>query len=160
MAMTEISPPIRVEGERRGEVSALTVSGVLDSATYRGLRDAIIKAALDEPRAVIVDVNKLSVPSASAWAVFTSARWHVSTWPDVPVLLVCGNQWSRRTIAAAGVTRYVPVYPSYEAALDAVRGQSLQIRRRARADLRPPGTASAVPARCSPTGSRSGRRVS
>ncbi|BCI84847.1 hypothetical protein NIIDMKKI_00530 [Mycobacterium kansasii] len=62
---------------------------MLDSLTYRELRDAVIKAALEEPRAVIVDANRLSVPSASAWSVFTSARWHVSSWPDVPILLAC-----------------------------------------------------------------------
>ena len=56
----------------------LTVRGTLDSITYRSLRDQIIKAALDEPKAVIVDVTHLGVPAESAWVVFTSARWHVA----------------------------------------------------------------------------------
>ncbi|HWF30465.1 MAG TPA: STAS domain-containing protein [Mycobacterium sp.] len=131
----EFSPSVRVEVERRDDVVFVTVTGVLDSMTYRSLRDAIIKAALDEPRAVIVDVNKLSVPSESAWSVFTSARWHVSIWPDVPILLVCELQRSLRAITANGVSRYVPVHPTQQSALDTVRGQSSPIRRRARTQL-------------------------
>ena len=113
----------------------MTAGGVLDSATYRLLRDAIIKAALDEPRAVIVDVDDLSVPSESAWSVFTSARWHVSTWPDVPILLVCSHPQRRRAIARCGVARYVPVHPTHESALDAAADRRLHGRRRARNQL-------------------------
>jgi anti-anti-sigma factor len=131
----ESRPSIRVDVERHHDVSFLTVTGVLDATTYRGLRDAILKAALDEPRAVIVDVNKLSVPSDSAWSVFTSARWHVSTWPDVPILLVCVLQQSVRAIKARGVSRYVPVYPTRESALHAAADRSLLVRRRARTQL-------------------------
>lgn len=112
----------------------LTVEGVLDSTTYLRLRDAVIKAALDEPSAVIVDVNGLDVPTASAWSVFTSARWHVSTWPDVPILLVCARAVSR-DIARAGVARYVPVHATFQAALCAVRSGARRLRRRARAEL-------------------------
>ncbi|MDD4867780.1 MAG: sulfate transporter, partial [Mycobacterium sp.] len=66
---------------------------------------------------------------------FTSARWHVSTWPDVPILLVCADPRTRRVISRVGVPRYVPVHPSVESALGAVRGRALQVRRRARAEL-------------------------
>ncbi|MEB3982122.1 sulfate transporter [Mycobacterium sp. 663a-19] len=133
--MTDIGPSIHVAVERRHDVTFVTVTGELDASTYRGLRDAIIKAALDEPRAVIVDVNQLFVPSDSAWSVFTSARWHVSTWPDVPILLVCEPGRSLRAITARGVSRYVPVYPTRGCALDAANDRSLPIRRRARAQL-------------------------
>lgn len=131
----EFAEPIRVDVERRDDVAFVTVTGVLDGITYRVLRDAIIKAALEEPRGVIVDVNKLSVPAESAWSVFTSARWHVSIWPDIPILLVCELQRSLRAITANGVSRYVPVHLTRQSALDAVRDQSLPIRRRARTQL-------------------------
>jgi anti-anti-sigma factor len=112
----------------------LTVDGVLDSSTYLSLRDAVIKAALDQPRAVLVDVNGLDVPASSAWSVFTSARWHVSTWPDVPIVLICGHAGCRRTIQRSGVTRYVPVHPTIDAALAAVTGGG-HARLRARVEL-------------------------
>ncbi|QLL07175.1 STAS domain-containing protein [Mycobacterium vicinigordonae] len=132
--MTETSRHIRVEVERQHEVTFLTAEGVLDGYTYRSFRDTLIKAALDEPRVVIVDVNSLSAPAPTAWSVFTSARWHVSVWPDVPILLVCNNTRCRRVLAN-GVARYVPVHPTREAALDAVHDLTLYGRRRARAQL-------------------------
>jgi anti-anti-sigma factor len=135
MSVAESNPSVQVDVARHDDVSVLTADGVLDSSTYRGLRDTVIKVALDEPRAVIVDVNGLSVPSDSAWSVFTSARWHVSTWPDVPILLVCAQPQVRRAITICGVARYVPVHPTRESALDAARGQSLRVRRRARTQL-------------------------
>jgi rhodanese-related sulfurtransferase len=95
----------------------LTVDGVLDSRTYLQLRNRIIEKALDEPRAVLVDVNALRVPASRLWKVFTSARWHVSIWPDVPIILICAHPGRQRIIARSGVTRYVPVQASVEAAL-------------------------------------------
>jgi hypothetical protein len=114
----------------------LTARGTLDSSTYRPLRDGIIKAALDEPKAVIVDVTGLDVPAESAWVVFTSARWHVAKWPEVPIILACEHAGGRSAITRNGVARYVPVYPSVRAALDAAScAKSPVVRRRARAQL-------------------------
>lgn len=133
--MSDSRSAILVEVERQNGAAVLTADGVLDSTTYHSLRDTVIKAALDEPRAVIVDVNHLSVPSPSAWSVFTSARWHVSTWPDVPIMLACENIKRHTTISKSGVTRYVPVHESRAAALNAVDELALHGRRRARAAL-------------------------
>lgn len=139
--VTEPLPAIRIDAEAQQDVPILVVAGLLDSSTYRSVRDTVIKAALDEPPAVIVDVDRLSVPTASAWAVFTSARWHVSIWPDVPILLVCAQPGARRSIIAGGVARYVPVHPTRASALSAVRSRSLQVRSRARTELpRSPGS--------------------
>ncbi|OBJ78671.1 STAS domain-containing protein [Mycobacterium colombiense] len=133
--MNDLNSTVRIRAETHEDVPTLVVEGLLDSSTYRTLRDAVIKAAIDEPRAVIVDINRLHAPSASAWTVFTSARWHVSIWPDVPILLVCAEPRVQREIAKAGVTRYVPVHSALERALNAARGQTLQVRRRARTEL-------------------------
>jgi hypothetical protein len=112
------------------------VDGVLDGSTYRDLRDAVIKAALDEPRAVIVDVTDLQVSAESAWCVFTSARWHISVWPDVPLLLVCRNAAGRDAIRRNGIARYVPLYATLDSAQVAARsGDLTPQRRRARAQL-------------------------
>ena len=88
----------------------LTVTGRLDATTYLLLRDTIIKAALDEPEAVIVDISGLEICTESALAVFTSARWQVSRWPEVPIVLVSGHYAIRRAIVRNGVARYVPVH--------------------------------------------------
>jgi hypothetical protein len=113
----------------------LTVEGTLDSTTYRTLRDHIIKAALDEPAAVLVEASELRVPAESAWAVFTSARWHVSSWPEVPIMIICHGPANRSALARNGVTRYVPVLECVEAAVDSLATYAQRHRRRARAGL-------------------------
>ncbi len=105
-----------------GTASLLTADGVLDGIRYLQLRNRIIEAALDVPRAVLVDVNALHVPASSSWKVFSSARWHVSTWPDVPIILICAHPERRKAIAWSGVTRYVPAHATVEAALGSLTG--------------------------------------
>jgi hypothetical protein len=126
---------LRVDVEALERVSLVVASGTLDSSTYRELRNMIVKAALDEPDAVIVDVSQLEVPSPSALAVFTSARWHVTTWPDVPILLACSRDDLRSAIRTRGITRYVPAYSTVNAALESVSQIRTTIRRRARVEL-------------------------
>jgi anti-anti-sigma factor len=123
-----------VSEDTAGTFCLLAVDGVLDSSTYLKLRDAIIKAALEEPEAVLVDVTALDVPASSAWSVFTSARWHVSTWPNVPIVLVCRHIGRRRAVERTGVTRYVPVHATVEGALAAIT-EGRRARRRARTEL-------------------------
>ncbi|HZA09789.1 STAS domain-containing protein [Mycobacterium sp.] len=114
----------------------LVAQGVLDSATYLGLRDRIIKAALDDARAVIIDVTELGIPAESALAVFTSARWHVGQWSNVPIALVCSTRSGRHAIGRNGITRYVPVYPTVGTALDELSHDDRRLlRRRARTKL-------------------------
>jgi hypothetical protein len=116
--------------------TVLAARGVLDTTTYLALRDTIIKVALDEPPAVIVDVGELVVPAPSAWVVFTSAQWHVGRWPEVPIMLVCQHEAGRDAIARNGVARYVPVYPTIPAAIESLSHSAPQrYRRRARANL-------------------------
>lgn len=118
------------------ESCLLIVDGVLDSSTYLSLRDRIIKAALDEPPVLIVDVTGLRVPAESAWAVFTSARWHIGQWPDIPLALVCAHARGRESIVHNGVVRYVPVYETVAEAITDLAAQSPpRYRRRARVDL-------------------------
>lgn len=117
------------------EACVVEVSGVLDSVTYLEMRDTVIKAAMDQPRVVLVEVTSLAVPAPTAWSVFTSARWHVCTWPDVPILLVCAREDGRAAIRRNGVARYVPVYPSVETALSRLNHRVKDLKRRISAEL-------------------------
>lgn len=127
---------LHIAGRAHGAVAVLSVDGVLDSDTYRPLRDSIIKAALDEPAAVIVDVTWLDIPALSACTAFTSARLQVSQWPDVPVLLVCSDDGRRERLRQSGIADRLPIHRDVDSASDAVgtaaRGR---VRRRARLEL-------------------------
>jgi anti-anti-sigma regulatory factor len=114
--------------------AVLIPHGILDSSTYRSLRDTVIEAALEEPRAVIIDVGQLAVPAETAWMVFASARWHVAVWPNTPILLVCEQPESRSALCRSGVSRRVPVCQTIDAALATLRPFGV-VRHRARADL-------------------------
>lgn len=133
--MARAGRSVVVAVERRGDAAVLFAEGVLDSSTYSSLRDSVIKAALDEPQAVIIDVNGLVVPSPSAWSAFTSARWHVKVWPDVPIMLIAGDLRERQAIAGCGVTQFVPVHPTCHAALRAADDFGRHSRSRERAEL-------------------------
>ncbi len=131
---------LTVSADTAGEACLLRARGTLDSSTYLEMRDSVIKAALDEPQAVLVDVSGLAVPVPSGWSVFTSARWHVSTWPDIPVLLICPEPDAAARITHTGVTRYVPVHPDVDSALASLVTDKPP-RRRVRLEL-PPLTSS------------------
>ncbi|MGY4648744.1 STAS domain-containing protein [Mycobacterium sp. URHB0021] len=132
----EAPSPLTVTASTEAGATVLAADGVLDSTTYMTLRDAIIKAALAQPCAVIVDVTGLAVPAPSAWAVFTSARWHVGRWPEVPIMLVCAHAAGREAVRRNGITRYVPIYAETDRAVKALSEQDAPpSRRRARARL-------------------------
>ena len=75
--------------------------------------------------------------------MFTSARWLVSVWPDVPVLLACQSTLKRDAVRRAGITRYVPVYSTVSQAAELLPPVAGRSRRRARAEL--PATPASVP---------------
>jgi hypothetical protein len=122
--------------------TTLEIEGVLDGTTYRTVRDAVVKAALDVPPLIVVDVTSLQAPSPSAWSVFTSARWLVGDWPDIPIGLVCSHAFGRRALARNGIARYLPIYGNVAAALDALAAEPRPHRRRVRQVW--PASASAV----------------
>src|ERR1700712_1927893 len=117
--------------------TVLRLSGVLDARTYQQVRDWVIKAAIDETRAVIVDINSLEVRDDHSWAVFTSARWHVQQWPAVPIALVSSDPGVRKCLADRSVARYVPVYATLAAASIAIGSGHCRYRHRAREDFGP-----------------------
>jgi hypothetical protein len=127
---------IRIVGSTVADARVLTLDGLLDGTTYVPLRDAIVKTALDEPLGVIVDVNGLTVRDDPAWAVFTSARWQIAEWPDIPIGLVCALDHVQNTLHRNGITRYVPVFPTLECAITELPADGLRrYRRRVRAEL-------------------------
>lgn len=137
-------PDSSLQIERRwllGGTVVLEPAGTLDSASYVAFRDSIVKESVSEPRSIVVNVDRLKVPAESAWAVFTSARWHISTWPDVPMSIVASDPQVRATIARNGISRYVPCYSNVEAALADPRRTAH--RRRATVQL-PNGVAAGV----------------
>lgn len=121
----------------RRDATVVRLSGVLDARTYQQVRDTITKAAVDSEGAVIIDIDDLYVRDDLSWAVFTSARWLVQQWPDIPMPLVAADRTTRKRLRDNGITRYVPVYATVDAANAAIAGHTHRFRRRARAHFGP-----------------------
>jgi hypothetical protein len=129
---------LRIRATTEADARLLTLGGVLDGVTYIPLRDAIVKAALDEPLAVIIDVTALTVREEPVWSVFTSARWQIAEWPDVPIGLVCAHDHGQTALRRNGITRYVPAYRALRSAITELLDDGVRRdRRRARASLPP-----------------------
>jgi hypothetical protein len=108
---------LTIDATKVAGACVLSVSGVLDGTTYVPLRDAIKKAALDRPRAVIVDIARLVVVGESAWAVFPAPRWCITDGPDVAMALVSNNIDSHDALCRNGIDRYVRAYLTVGAAI-------------------------------------------
>ena len=132
MSPPERRGPLWIDTSFEADRVVLRMGGVLDATTYHAARDAIVKCALDDPEFIVVDVSALEVPSPSAWSVFTSARWLIKQWPDVPLALVCGHAQGRRAIARNGIIRYIPLHGSVAAAAEGQRDRVTAPRRRVR----------------------------
>jgi hypothetical protein len=127
---------LRISASAVADARVLTIDGLLDDTTYVPLREAVVKAALDEPRAVIIDVNGLTVRDDPAWAVFTSAHWQVAEWPDTPIGLVCAHAQGQNALRRNGITRHVPAYPTMQCAITELPAdERRRYRRRVRAAL-------------------------
>jgi anti-anti-sigma factor len=112
--------PLRVD--QRDLVGAAVVEphGVLDAESYGGLRNALVKTAIDEPRAVIVDLDELAVPDSTALSLFSSVSSQIAQWPGVPLLVVATRPEQQGLLSGYRLARYVPVYPSVMAAVGAI----------------------------------------
>src|SRR6201995_6063002 len=99
-----------------GKVRVLTLVGALNATTYAPIRDTIVRAALDEPDSVVIDVTELSVREDPAWAVFTSARWQIAEWANVPLAIACAHSQARNAPLGAAIARYVPMSTTLESA--------------------------------------------
>ncbi|WP_431901564.1 ATP-binding protein [Amycolatopsis thermoflava] len=119
---------------RQREVAGCTVvdlAGRLNARTYGELRDNLIKLTLDQPRALIAQVDDLDIAAEPALAVFSAVRMRTDEWPSVPVLLVAHDPERHRMIAGSAIRRFIPVHTSLNAAIEAVAEPPPRRRRNA-----------------------------
>jgi hypothetical protein len=121
-----------------GDSRVLTVYGVLDATTQIRVRDAVLNAALDDYRALIIDVTRLAVATPSAWSVFTAARSHIAQRSDISMALVCGTIKGQKALRRNGIGRDIPVYWRVQDAVDALPDDvEHAYRRRVQAEVSP-----------------------
>jgi anti-anti-sigma regulatory factor len=134
-AIAESPSSLAVATRTDQSVVVLTVEGVLDNSSSAALRDIIVKATLDEPSAVLVNVTALRVPAESTWSSFIGVRWQVHTRPGVPIVLVCADRAARETITRSEVARFMSVYATEKSAMKALDRLTGRTVRHADAEL-------------------------
>jgi anti-anti-sigma regulatory factor len=134
-AVAESPGSLVVATRTEQSVVVLTVEGVLDNSSSAALRDITMKATLDKPSAVIVNVSALRVPAESAWSTFIGVRWHGRTRPEVLIILVCADRATRDAINRSEVARFMPVYATEKGAMKALTRLTRRTLRHADAQL-------------------------
>ena len=94
--------------------------GTLNARSYARLRDTLVKAAADAPRAVIVDLDRMSAPSPLALSLFPRVASAIAVWPGIQLILIAADDARHRVLAEYRMRRYVAVQRSLEAAVAAI----------------------------------------
>ncbi|NIH81994.1 ATP-binding protein [Amycolatopsis viridis] len=111
---------VSIRPRQAGGCTIAGLTGRLDGRSYGELRDGLIRLTLDQPRALIAEVDGLEITSEPALTVFSAVRTRTNSWPGVPVLLVARDRERRAMITASAVHRFVPLHSCVEAAVGAV----------------------------------------
>lgn len=112
--------PLRVEVATHLGACVCRPVGVLDATTYGQLRDTLLKAAMEQPSAVLVDMAELTVSAVFSLTVFSTVWMRVCEWPGVPIGLLVEDPVRRQSLARSPMGHFVPVHPDLDTAVRAV----------------------------------------
>jgi hypothetical protein len=115
-----MDPEFNVYWWRHCGAVVVVPEGLLDALTYGRLRDTMVKAAADEPRAVIVEVDRLRLDSTAVLALFPAVGQELARWPGLPLLLVATDEPGLRMLTTYRMGRLLPVHRSVGAAVAAI----------------------------------------
>jgi hypothetical protein len=110
-------PNVRVHVVSRAGVTVARPCGRLDLSTHVALRDTLLKTAADNPAALVVDVEGLTVATGAMLTVFTVVAGRIGDWPGIPLLLVARAPSQRALLSSSPVRIVASVHDSVEAAL-------------------------------------------
>jgi len=122
-------PPICWQPTEIDRCVVLEPDIALDAVTYRRFTDDLVKFVVEQPRAVIVCVDRMTIASETVLTAFTSAWLRTANWPCVPILLVAEDNELRHRLGRSAIRRFLAVHPNVAAAVAAAAEPP--IRRRA-----------------------------
>jgi anti-anti-sigma factor len=106
--------PLTCDQQQIGDRLLVRLSGELSPASAPAVRTALVKALVEQPDAVVVDLTELRVRQPSALAVFTAIARQAAMWPGSPLLLCARDE---PTVRALALRRSLPVFATVEQAL-------------------------------------------
>jgi anti-anti-sigma factor len=109
----------------------LRAVGVLDLSAVPALREDVLKAVVEQPRAVILDLTDLTALDARCTSIFDAVARQACEWPGT-VLALCGaHDAVARTLARSGAPRFLALFEDVDEALRRAREQPPRQRREA-----------------------------
>ncbi|MET7423284.1 ATP-binding protein [Dactylosporangium sp. NPDC005555] len=122
----------------------LRLTGLLDLAGVAQVRTALHKTLADQPAAIVVDLDALTVEDDVLLTVFAAFARTAVTWPGCAVLLAAPDTGLRAALHRVSISRLLPVYPDSPAAV--LAAASLPAPHRFALSL-PPGSEAVTAAR-------------
>ncbi|GIJ59229.1 ATP-binding protein [Virgisporangium aurantiacum] len=93
-------------------VAVITVGGELDLAGTAILRAAVLKCLAAQPRAVLIDAERLTVAAEIHLTALAAAARHAAGWPSIPVLLCAPSAAIAAAAHRSGIDRLVIICAS------------------------------------------------
>ena len=115
----------------RQEYLLVTARGLLDVRTAPDLRLGLLKAAAEQPEAIVCDLRDV-VANATALTVLLAVADQVARWPSSPVVVLATNRHLTDLLEGIGVPWRWPTVTSFEDVPAALRSSRLVPRARLR----------------------------
>jgi anti-anti-sigma factor len=112
-----MSPDLRCVLERDAPSAVLRLIGTLHADSVAAVRAAIEQCVTTRAHTVIVDLSGLRVDDAAALTVFADVARDTAQWPGAPLLLCSPNAEVAAALDRSRQCRFVPVFPTLEAAM-------------------------------------------
>jgi anti-sigma regulatory factor (Ser/Thr protein kinase) len=90
--------------------TVVAVTGLLDLASYPGLRDDLLKVATDAPESVIADIDGLAIAEGALTSVFSVVASRMNDWPGIPFTLVATRPEHLAVLTGQSIDRFVGIH--------------------------------------------------
>lgn len=102
------------------DVVSVRPVGLLTLRSIPPLRETLLKLAVEQPRAILVEVDALVVTNPTLLSVFSTVWMQTGRWPATPFALVATDPDQYGRLSASTMARFVPVHRSLDDALAAL----------------------------------------
>jgi anti-anti-sigma factor len=114
--------PLQIAARTVGGAVVISPSGVLEVATAPQLRMFLFKTLADQPEAVIVQLQDLSLARSYTLSIFTAVARQTADWSGIPLILVTGQRNDRAVHSQSEIiARFIPVFADLGSALASMR---------------------------------------
>lgn len=109
-------------------VAVIHVTGSLGLRTVVELRDAVRKALVDEPEAVLLEASGLTVDDDVHLTILIALANEAAGWPSIPILICAATESVTGSMTRFGIDRHVMICASLDDGRDRAASRALPAR--------------------------------